>query len=187
MRCRQSHTVHTLQYWQTSSTQYSVKCVDTETGLIVGMALWDVYLTSSDWKKGEVSWLEGEEKERADALISPLWTAREHFWRDEKYLYCHVIAVHPDHQRKGIGELLFNFGRSIAEQTRLPIYIESSREAERLYYKMGCHVLRHRPVHKAEDLWPEKTNGAGEDCDVALFVWVPDNKVMKLPEKVVLA
>ncbi|KAH9861153.1 hypothetical protein IAQ61_010890 [Plenodomus lingam] len=184
---RKVHTQNTLQYWQTTPTQYTVKCVDTETDKVVGMALWDIYLTPSDWKKGEISWLHGKEKDRADALISPLWDVRERLWGNKRYLYCHVIAVHPDHCRRGVGELLFRFGMSIAEQTNLPIYIESSKEARRLYEKMGCKLLKERPIHKSEDMWPEKTNGAKEDQDVALYVWVPSNKVDLLPQEVELA
>ncbi|KAF2853247.1 acyl-CoA N-acyltransferase [Plenodomus tracheiphilus IPT5] len=184
---RKLHTQQTLQYWQTTPTQYTIKCVDTETGIVVGMALWDIYLAPSDWKKGEISWLHGKEKERAEALISPLWNVREKLWADERYLYCHVIAVHPKYQRRGIGELLFKYGIGVAEQTRLPIYIESSKEAQRLYEKMGCRLLKERPIHKSEDLWPDKTNGAKEDHDVALYVWVPSDKVNSLPQRIKLA
>ncbi len=84
------HTEHTLQYWQNNLTQHTLKCVDSETGKIAGMALWDVYITPSDWKKGEIGWLQGKERERAEALIGPLWGAREKMWSKERYLYCHV-------------------------------------------------------------------------------------------------
>ncbi|KAH9864442.1 hypothetical protein J1614_010376 [Plenodomus biglobosus] len=184
---RSVHTQHTLQYWQTTPTQYTVKCVDTETGNVVGMALWDIYLAPSNWKKGEISWLHGEEKDRADALISPLWNVRERLWANERYIYCHVIAVHPNYQRRGIGELLFKYGIGVAEQTQLPVYVESSKEAQRLYEKMGCRLLKERPSHRSEDLWPAMTNGAKEDHNVALYVWVPSNKVELLPRNVELA
>lgn len=164
--------------------QYTLKCVDASTGKAVGMALWDIYLTPSDWKKGEISWLSGKDKERADALINPLWDARAKLWANEKYLYCHVIAVHPKYQRKGVGELLFKAGASIAEQTHLPIYIESSKEARRLYEKVGCWLLKERPVHKSEDLG--MSNGAKEDRDVALYVWTSED-LEKLPKTIELA
>jgi GNAT superfamily N-acetyltransferase len=151
------------------------------------MALWDCYLTPSDWRRPEISWLQGQEKERAEALVRPLWDAREKLWLDQKYLYCHVIAVHPNFQRRGIGELLFKFGADIAQQTRLPIYIESSREAERLYEKMDCKRLKEKPVHKSEDLWPDKGEPAREDQDVALFVWIPEYGESNVPRTVELA
>lgn len=151
------------------------------------MALWDCYLTPSDWKKGDISWLHGKEKERAEALVGPLWHAREKLWLNQKYLYCHAIAVHPDYQRKGIGELLFKFGANISRQTTLPIYIESTKDAVRLYEKMGSRRLKEKPVHKYEDLWPDQAGGAKEDQDVALFVWIPQNGEANLPSTVELA
>ncbi|KAI8935549.1 hypothetical protein NX059_008119 [Plenodomus lindquistii] len=184
---RKVHTQHTSQYMQSTPTQYTIKCVDTETGHVVGMALWDIYLTPSDWKKSDISWLQGKEKERAEALISPLWNVREQLWANERYLYCHVIAVHPKHQRRGIGELLFKYGIGLAEQAQLPIYVESSKEAQRLYEKMSCRLLKERPVHKSEDLRPEETSSANADHDVALYVWLPSNNVGLLPQKVKLA
>jgi ribosomal protein S18 acetylase RimI-like enzyme len=184
---RQGHTAHVSEYWKTSSTQYTLKCVDTETGQIVGMALWDVYITPSDWKRGEISWLQGEERERAEAFVNPLWDAREKLWLNEKYLYCHVMAVHPDFQRKGVGELLFRFGMNTAQQTKLPIYIESSKEARRLYEKMGCRRLKERPTHKAKDRSPETVNGTEDDQEVALFVWIPEGEEKRLPKTLELA
>jgi len=146
------------------------------------MALWDVYLTPSDWQKGEISWLQGEQKERAEALVRPLWDAREKLWTNERYLYCHVISVHPDYQRRGIGELLFRFGQGVAQQARLPIYIESSDEAVRLYEKMGCRRLKETPVYQSET-----SDGTKEDRDVALFVWVPETGANTLPRTVELS
>jgi ribosomal protein S18 acetylase RimI-like enzyme len=175
------------EYGKTSLTQYTLKCVDTETGQIVGMALWDIYITPSDWKRGEISWLQGKERERAEAFVNPLWDARENLWLNERYLYCHVMAVHPDFQRKGVGELLFRFGMSTAQQTKLPIYIESSKEARRLYEKMGCKRLKERPAHKAKDLTPETAIGTEDDQEVALFVWMPDGEEKRLPKTVELA
>ncbi|KAF1831743.1 hypothetical protein BDW02DRAFT_571719 [Decorospora gaudefroyi] len=184
---RTGHTAHVSEYWKTSSTQYTLKCVDTGTGQIVGMALWDVYITPSDWKKGEISWLQGDERERAEALVNPLWDARERMWSNEKYLYCHVMAVHPSFQRRGVGELLFKFGINVSQEARLPIYIESSKEAVRLYEKMGCSRLKARPLRKREDLQSVKVNSANEDGEVALFVWIPEGEENKLPKAVELA
>lgn len=175
---RQGHTAHVADYWKTSSTQYTFKCVDSTTGRIVGMALWDVYLTPSDWKKGEISWLHGKERKRAEAFIEPLWHAREKLWLNQRYLYCHVMAVHPDFQRRGVGELLFNFGIITARHTGLPMYIESSKEAVRLYEKMQCRRLKETPMHKTEE--------TEEYQEVALFVWLPDGGEKGLPSAVEL-
>ncbi|KAI4619979.1 hypothetical protein J4E80_004504 [Alternaria sp. BMP 0032] len=184
---RQAHTGHVSEYWKTSATQYTLKCVDTDTNKIVGMALFDVYITPSDWKRGEIGWLEGKERERAEALVKPLWDAREKLWLNERYVYCHVMAVHPDYQRRGIGELLFKYEMDICRQTGLPMYIESSKQGIKLYEKMGSRRLKEKLVHKSEDITPEKTNGAREDQELPLFVWLPEGAEKRLPKSVELA
>ncbi|KAJ8118439.1 hypothetical protein OPT61_g591 [Boeremia exigua] len=183
---RKEHTAHTLQYWQNNLTQYTLKCVDSDTGKIAGMALWDVYVTPSEWERGEIEWLQGKERERAEALIGPLWGAREKMWNKERYLYCHLVAVHPNYQRKGVGELLVEYGKKIALQANLPIYVESSRDAIRLYEKSGFRWLKERPVHKSDDLWPGQTSDH-EDHEIPLMVWIPRGEKTLLPAAVQLA
>ena len=149
--------------------------------------MWDVYITPSDWKKGEIGWLQGKERERAEALIGPLWRAREKLWSNERYLYCHVIAVHPGSQRKGVGELLVEYGKKIALQANLPIYVESSKAAIRLYEKSGFRWLKERPVHKSNDLYLGQANVGQEDNEVPLLVWIPGGEKTLLPDAVQLA
>ena len=86
---REGHTAHTRDYWGKSDVQYTLKCVDTATGEIVGMALWDVYLRErpeSEWKNPGVTWLEGKEKERAEALLNPLWEKKEKLWGGRRHV-----------------------------------------------------------------------------------------------------
>ena len=151
------------------------------------MALWDVYITPSGWTRGEIGWLQGKERERAEALIGPLWNAREKMWSNERYLYCHVVAVHPDFQCRGIGKLLVEYGMKIASQANLPIYVESSRDAIRLYEKLGFRWLKERPVHKSFDLCPRNTNGDQGDHEIPLLVWIPGGEKRLLPDAVQLA
>lgn len=86
---REGHGKHTLSYWHTSSTQYTLKCVDPATGEVVGMALWDVFLderTPEEYKSPGAVWLEGEQRARADELIIPLNEAKEKLWGGRKYV-----------------------------------------------------------------------------------------------------
>ncbi|KAG9189121.1 hypothetical protein G6011_05989 [Alternaria panax] len=82
----QAHTAHVSKYWKTSATQYTLKCIDTDTNKIFGVALCDAYIAPSDWKKGEIGWLEGKERERAEALVRPLWDTREKLRLNERYI-----------------------------------------------------------------------------------------------------
>lgn len=182
-----AHTAHVLSYWHTSSTQYTVKCVDSSTGAIVGMGMWDVYLTPSEYKKGDIGWLEGTERERAEALVRPFWAFREQMWTGERYVYCHLTAVHPEHQRRGIGKLLMEYGMRIAEQADLPIYTEASQAAISLYEKLGFRRLKQSIIHKADVLWAGDTKGDGKDHEVPLVVWIPGEKLDLLPKSIELA
>lgn len=150
------------------------------------MALYDVYIAPSDWKRGEISWLQGLERERAEALINPLWEAREKLWLNERYIYCHVMAVHPEYQRRGIGELIFKFGTSIAEQTALPVYVESSKEGVKLYEKVGCRRLKETLKLPSEETPSGAADGTKEDQDHPLFVWLPKAGENCLPKAVQL-
>jgi hypothetical protein len=61
--------------------QYTVKCVDSKTGEIVGMGLWDVLIEERSQAEIEdpgVTWLEGAERERAESVLGPLWEKRRH-------------------------------------------------------------------------------------------------------------
>ena len=86
---RAAHAAGTLDYWHKSSVQYTFKCVDSETGEIVGIALGDVYLQprSEEERKFEgVPWLQGEQRERAEKVLKPLWEVRENLFGGQPYL-----------------------------------------------------------------------------------------------------
>ncbi|KAF2468424.1 uncharacterized protein BDR25DRAFT_372913 [Lindgomyces ingoldianus] len=129
---RKAHIAHTLSY-----------C---ETGSVMGMTLWDVYVHPNNWKKEGVAWLEEKEKVRAERLPSPLWEARER---------CHLITVYPSYQKRGVGTKLTEGGIQIVQETGLPIYLESSKEGIHMCEKLGFQI---------------------EDCEVSLMVWVPEGK-----------
>ncbi|EUC49198.1 hypothetical protein COCMIDRAFT_85333 [Bipolaris oryzae ATCC 44560] len=184
---RQGHTNHVQEWWKTSQTQYTLKCVDTESNKIVGMAIFDIYMTPSDWRRGEISWLQGKEREQAEALISPLWETREKLWLNEKYMYGHVIAVHPEYQRKGVGEKIFKYGINISENTGLPVYIESSKDGVRFYEKMGCRRLKENLKPSLQSIKSVEGKVLEVDDNLPLFVWLPEGAEKRLPDAVQLA
>lgn len=86
---RKTHAAGTLAWWNTCGYQYTYKCVDMETGEIVGMALGDVLIkgrTEEQRQYHSVPWLEGEQKERADAILKPLHDARERLFSDRPHV-----------------------------------------------------------------------------------------------------
>lgn len=93
---RQAHAAGTLAYWQTNTTQYTQKVVDMATGDIIGMCLGDVYLKerSPEERKNEgVPWLEGAQRERAEAVLNPLWEMREKLFGGRRYLCEYLVST----------------------------------------------------------------------------------------------
>lgn len=77
---RDVHTRETLRFWQTCPFQYTMKCVDTDTGEIVGMALGDILFherTAEERQRPAIGWLQGEAQERAEKVVGRLWEAHE--------------------------------------------------------------------------------------------------------------
>ncbi|KAI1486660.1 acyl-CoA N-acyltransferase [Biscogniauxia mediterranea] len=169
---RDLHVEATAEQWNQDRIVYNYKCVDIDTAKIVGMASWEIYWLPGDengWKKPQdIPWLEGEEKERCLRILGPMWDVREQLFGNRHHIYLHALAVHPDHQRRGVGSLLVQQGIQIAEQFGLPIYTESSQPAIHLYKSLGFEQLTHvRLIHKAEVL------GEDKDSEVPLVVKMP--------------
>ncbi|KAI4860778.1 acyl-CoA N-acyltransferase [Hypoxylon rubiginosum] len=169
---RQAHTEGVKQWWAHDTALYTVKCLDTDIGKVVGMATWDVFWRpgkDNGWEKpAGIPWLEGKEKERCEAVLRPMWDIRDElFGKQRQYVYLSSMAVHPDHQRRGVGRLLMQWGINVAEKLGVPMYLESSEPGLRLYESMGFERLKHvRLVHK------EETTGR-PDAEVPLMVRMP--------------
>lgn len=79
---RKEHAEATAGWWadEAAALQHMMKCVDTDTGEIVGMAIWDVWWrgrNSEEREETEIPWLEGKEWERAEAFFHGFWKKRE--------------------------------------------------------------------------------------------------------------
>ncbi|KAK0634415.1 acyl-CoA N-acyltransferase [Bombardia bombarda] len=143
---RKAHTDGTAAYWQTCQTQYTYKCVDRASGKIVGMALFDVFVlprTSEQRAFPELSWLQGEQRERADKTLKPLWEAREKLWGGRPHIYVHAFAVDPKQQGRGAGAALVQSLIKLGNDCQLPIYLEATPRSAALYKKMGFQTFPH--------------------------------------------
>ncbi|KAL4891457.1 acyl-CoA N-acyltransferase [Aspergillus ambiguus] len=150
---RKLHTDGTLEFWKGLTMEHTFKCVDTETGRIAGMATWQVYWrerTAEERVKPWIGWLEGEQRERAEAFLGQLWEKREKYIGEKKHVYCHTVAVHPEYQGRGVGKKLMQWGLDVAEQLKVPIYLESTHEGRPLYERLGFTTLKEGVVFKPE-------------------------------------
>ena len=78
------------------------------------------------------------------------------------------MAVHPKHQRRGIGRLLVQWGVDVAEQLKLPIYLEATFEGMRLYEKVGFKPLTREKVTLSESI-----TGIPGGADIPLMARMP--------------
>lgn len=81
-----------------------------------------------------------------------------------RHLVLDSLATHPKYQRRGAGKMLVDWGTKIADDMRLPMYLEASLQGEPVYQRCGFEhvgVWRWdvRRFEKAERL-PE--NGVGK-------------------------
>ena len=86
---RKAHTTATLSWMQQTTNQYTFKVVDTENGGVVGMTLGDLYMlprSAEERKWPGVTWLEGKHREKAEAVLYPLWEARERIFGGAPYI-----------------------------------------------------------------------------------------------------
>ncbi|KAJ2980375.1 hypothetical protein NUW58_g6959 [Xylaria curta] len=167
---KQAHAAGTLQWWHNCDYQYTMKCVDTDTGEIIGMGLGDILVkprTAEERQNHGVPWLEGEQRERAEKILNPLWEMRESLFGGQPHIYCHVIAVDPKYQGRKAGAAFCEWALDLGEKTKLPVYFESSPSTVNLYKKMGFELLPETVVHKAEVL------GTETDIEVPLMVKMP--------------
>lgn len=167
---REEHAKGTLAWWHQSETQYTYKCVDTDTGEIAGMGLMDIYLrrrSAEERANHGVPWLEGAAREKAEAVLTPLHDMRESLFGDQPYIYVHVIGVLPEHQGKQAGAAIVLWGLTFCDYMNLPIYFEASPTTVGLYEKLGYERLKETIVHKAETL------GTETDITVPLMVRMP--------------
>lgn len=190
---RKAHTAGTLAWWHTCGVQYTYKCVDTETGEIIGMALGDILLqgrTDEERKYQSVGWLEGEQRERADAVLKPLHEAREKLFGGRPHICkhnpddeetpqygsrpnifspadVHVIGIHPNFQGRQAGALWCKWGMDLSDSLGLPLYFEASPSTYKLYEKIGYETLEEKIVHSPE------TMGTDTPIEVPLMVNMP--------------
>lgn len=145
---------------------FGFKAVDDTTGEIVGEARWMIYYEDEVLAKS----IEEEVEDRINPVMPQMQvqptaefarilatTKRETLAvpsdSDEttdsstpiklrKRVYLHVLAVHPNHQRKGIGRKLLQWGLDEADRLGLIAYLEASADGVRLYEQTGFEKVK---------------------------------------------
>ncbi|KAK3320381.1 hypothetical protein B0T19DRAFT_444225 [Cercophora scortea] len=185
---RAAHTAGILSWWHTSETQHTSKCIDNSTGAVAGMALFDVFVNGEKTRQNHgVPWLQGEQRDRAERILNPLWEAREKSMsrpqvefpapnmQENTSLFSnhvHAIAVDPAFQGRGAGATIVQSLIDLGNRSQLPIYLESTAAAEKLYRKMGFQRL---PKDMASVVHNRKLLGKNADMEVPLMIKQPSS------------
>lgn len=136
------------------------KAVDDSTGEIVGEARWMIYYEDEELTKS----IEEEVEDRINPPMPQMRVqATAEFGRIlattkretlpvpsetgapiklRKRVHLDVLVVHPNHQRRGIGRQLIQWGLDEADKLGLITYLEASAEGVRLYESTGFEKVK---------------------------------------------
>lgn len=129
-----------------ASNPDSGSSASTSDGAIVAFAKWHIYTTAA---------AVGTRQDAADRSWPPDCNVPcvEDFWsklqavRNEwgpklgPHLMLDILATDPAHMHRGAGKMLMKFGTDIADQMRLPCFLEGSPEGLGLYRASGFEVV----------------------------------------------
>jgi len=92
------------------------------------------------------------------ALLGPLRAAQEEIMgKETPYLKLNTLATHPNHQRRGAGKMLLEWGLSKADKEGLKMYLDASAKGYKVYEKAGFKTVREVTFDM------EKWGGKGEE------------------------
>ncbi|EPE28362.1 Acyl-CoA N-acyltransferases (Nat) [Glarea lozoyensis ATCC 20868] len=145
-----------------------VKVVDTETGLMIAQAKWNIYKDTIPEEKdldGDF-WVNEDEKRYAQLLYRQWLIPRRKAIRESggNLFSLDLLTVDPKYQRRGAGRLLVKWGTSQADKLGLKCVVESTDPGFGLYKSEG---FEHCGVWETElpDEWKESRRKAK-------FVWM---------------
>nr|POE96407.1 puromycin n-acetyltransferase [Quercus suber] len=117
--------------------------------VVAGLALWyrPGHFAKQENQRSSLLDADGHIKEGTPACLDPdamnefsisIESAREEIWGDNHdYWYLALLAVHPDHQGKGIASKLILHGVNLADQDGVPSYLVASERGTPVYRKCG--------------------------------------------------
>lgn len=93
---RDEYDMATQHTWEHDPSTYPIKCVDTSTGEIIGMATWQLFWKHGEehsWKKPSgVDWLQGEERETSEKVLMPIFEMRDQLFGRRRHV-CEFQAL----------------------------------------------------------------------------------------------
>jgi GNAT superfamily N-acetyltransferase len=91
------------------------------------------------------------------SLLDPLREGQREIMGPKPYLKLNTLSTHPEHERRGAGSMLVEWGVEVADQLGLETYLNTSVRGRPLYERFGFKLVR-------ETLW-DRTRWGGEGVD----------------------
>jgi len=119
-----------------------LKVIDTDLdNKLIAFCKWHIYKherSPSEYRtEGDRQFGPEVNVEVANAFFNALDEKRVEIMGGKPHCMLSLIDTDPDHQRRGAGSMLVNWGTRIADEERLPCYLEATAEGYPLYRKNG--------------------------------------------------
>ncbi|GAD95765.1 conserved hypothetical protein [Paecilomyces variotii No. 5] len=117
--------------------QRYVKVTDTAgDGKPIAWAKWD-FSTAAERGPRFPPWHEECDKDLCSRFFGTLETERERLLGGKKNYYLDMLATRPEHERRGAGSMLVQWGCDVADKDGVPAYIDASKAGAPLYKRFG--------------------------------------------------
>ncbi|MCJ1283124.1 hypothetical protein MMC26_002451 [Xylographa opegraphella] len=119
------------------------KVVDTDhDNEMISFAKWYIYKQErpeSEWNKPQerIDWGPDVNNEALNEFVGALSEKRKKLMAGAPHCLLGLLDTHPDHQRRGAGGMLVQWGTNIADDAGLRCYLEASPAGRHLYHQKG--------------------------------------------------
>ncbi|MCJ1434230.1 hypothetical protein MMC27_003597 [Xylographa pallens] len=120
-----------------------MKVVDTErNNEMISFARWSIYKQErpeSDWNKPRETrdWGPDANNEALNEFMGAMDGKRKKLMAGEPHCLLGLLDTHPDHQRRGAGSMLVQWGTNVADEAGLRCYLEATQAGRHLYLQKG--------------------------------------------------
>ncbi|KAI9645891.1 hypothetical protein NHQ30_005328 [Ciborinia camelliae] len=157
----QECTARQLEWHESDPTSYWQKVIDTESGKIVGAALWKICPTNPfehEEDHSEAYWFpEGGQRDFVTRSLQRFDAPREKL-APRSQVYLNIIYTHPSYRRRGIASMMMEWGKQKADEMGVEMWLDATVYGVPVYKKHGFSVVNENnlvpePVGEPDEEW----------------------------------